>query len=1227
MRRQQLMIAVFLFMVASRLVAQDIREGNFTLYTTQQGLSHNNITGVAQDSTGFIWLSTMSGLNRYNGSGFVQFHSSQDSSSLPAENLSGMVWLNKNLLAVCTGGLHLMNTRTGKMRNLLIPYKDKQYQYKFNMVMGAASNEDGHIFIITRSGFYHFDQSDSLVYRYDAHPPEQVATTHFAFGRKLIRLNRRYLMITATTGIYWYDPRQLNFKKMLRGDFPLLDEYLDYPDNLYEFFEQKPGCLLVSKPGSDRLEYVNITAGTKTVSQLPFRPSFYEFAWRSKLFTVNDTLLYLTSHHAGFYKMRLHPQSGKIHFYRERCFPAFLCNSLMMDRDNRLWIATNKGLFRQDEVRRHVQQGSIDEETKTGFPNIAIDDMCVLGNKLYAASRGDGGLLIFDKQHMQFIRRVHFEVKLKARPAIPARIYSVVPVDDNHLLLGTNGPLFLYNVHTGAQQVVPLEAWDPEVDWIADIFKDRKGTIWVSSTSMYTYDPATRSCFLVPMKKELFQKIHSPKCITEDTSGNKWIAGHGLCRYSSRLNRIDLPVDTFPYIKIPDKQVNSLTADGQSTIWINSNNNGLIGYNTATGTFRHFTRDHGLPDNNIASLIAIRDKLWIATHSGIACLDLPTGRITSFGKEDGFPDEPILHGAEFYYDTAHNQLYIGFATMVTRFNPDSILKNSPAPHLFIERIIAGSQESYLPGESISTHWENNDVIVTIGSINFLNSNSQRYAYRLIKDSSTPWQQLNTQPAFNISNLSPGHHRIQVKLFSLNNRWPEQIKELSILVAPPFWKEFWFIFLAAALVLLGVYLLLQSRINTVRKKEQQKTHLQELKAERYKNQFELEQISNYFSASLAGKNDVDEVLWDVTQNLIGRLNYVDCMIYLWNADRTKMIQKAAYGPKGSPDALAAHVFDVLPGQGVVGYVMQTKEPLLIPDTRVDPRYRPDEMVRLSEICVPIIHNGELIGIIDSEHHALNYYKERDLKILTTIATLVGNKIKQIESEQSLAVKQKEIATINQQLAEAQLSALQTQMNPHFIFNSLNSIKRMILDNQQQQASRYLSRFAQMIRLTVNQSKEIFATLQENTAYLEDYLEMEKLRFDNSFTFRIIVDECIDKEESLVPTLMIQPLVENAIWHGLMPKQGEKKLFIQFSKQQDAITCTIEDNGIGIKQSEESKKFKKPLYQSVGLENLRNRIKIMNEKYNTGCSLAITDLSDIDKDKSGTLVLLRFKIINL
>ena len=170
----------------------------------------------------------------------------------------------------------------------------------------------------------------------------------------------------------------------------------------------------------------------------------------------------------------------------------------------------------------------------------------------------------------------------------------------------------------------------------------------------------------------------------------------------------------------------------------------------------------------------------------------------------------------------------------------------------------------------------------------------------------------------------------------------------------------------------IYLFVKWRIKNIKAIEAEKLKVQQLSAEQYKSKLELEQIINYFSSSLIDKNTVDDVLWDVAKNLIGRLGFVDCMIYLWNSDKTKMIQKAGFGPKGSIEEINEQPFDVLPGQGVVGYVMQTKEPVLIPDTSKDSRYRPDEMERLSEITVPVIYNNELIGVIDSEHHEKNFY---------------------------------------------------------------------------------------------------------------------------------------------------------------------------------------------------------------------------------------------------------------
>ena len=1203
---------------AGCLAAQDLSEKNFTGYTTANGLSDNTITGIAQDATGYLWMSTLSGLNRYDGSRFKQYHSSNDSLSPASEEFLGMSRLDHERMVFFSSGLHIINTSTGERRNIFIPYHDRQYEYKFNFIMGAYGESGGDVYILSRSGFYHYDKKYKLVFRFDFYKGEKVASQHFVFGRELLVLDDHRLLIISIDGLYLYDKTTKLFKKMTAADCPLLAEFLNYPKTDCKFFQVKPGELIVLRLAGDSLIYINIPKKIKTISRLPLMPLKSEFSWRSKLLIAKDTLFYITGQNSGFFKMRFYPEQGTVKFYAEKYFPSYQCNALLHDRDNNLWVATTRGLFRQDRLRSHVEVADIPARFEDTFPGIRIHAVYASENKVYTGTRAGGGILIYDKKTLQFEK----QVGLKNEP-VTYPIYRISAIDSSTLLLGTGGPLFLYNEKTGTETKLNPPAWG-EKDWTNELFRDSRGNIWISAVHIYRYNTAERSFSMLPV-------AHSmpviPFAFAEDTSGYMWVAGHGITRYNASLNTFDKRIDSFPFIKMPDKQVTAMLIDKQNLIWFGSVNNGLICYDINKKTFRHFTRSNGLPDDNIASLIIVGPKLWIACYSGVACMDLKSLQIKRFGKDEGMPEMPVLKGSKFWYDSTQRKLYLGFYTSVVRFNPYEMIGLATRPLVFAENLnVSGQKNIYLPGDEITTSWKHNDLTITIGSINYYDGQSQGYAYRIFRNEGSPWQQLGNQPSFSISNLSPGNYRIQLKVYSLNNRWPEQVKEIRIEILPPFWQMTWFRILALALLLFLLYLFISWRINLARKKEMEKTQVQKLQADDYKNRYELEQISNYFSSSLADKKTADQVLWDVAGHLIGRMNYVDCMIYLWNNDKTKMIQKAAYGPKGKPEYIASNVFDVLPGQGVVGHVIQTMQPVLIKDTRKDNRYRVDEAFRLSEICVPIIHNNELLGVIDSEHHEADYFTERDIQILTTIATLIGNKLKQLESEKTLEVKQKELLNINEQLAEAKLSALQAQMNPHIVFNALNSIKRMILEEDNEKASRYLSKFAQMIRMTLNHSKEAFVTLRENTEYLKAYLEMEQLRFDGSFTWNISVAEDIDAEEILIPSLMIQPLVENAIWHGLLPASGDKKLSIVFKSRLDKISCIIEDNGIGFRRSLEGKLQQKSNHQSVGLDNLRNRIKILNEKFGAGCSLSIRELEDERAGARGTRVILEFTVIN-
>jgi len=1198
--------------------AQPPEEQHFTRLTTAAGLSGNEITGLGQDARGYLWIATTAGINRFDGNRFRPYHGSDDTATPASEELSDAVWLDSDRLAFYSAsGLHIINTRTGKTRNLFVPYKKQQYLYKFNTVHGARASAAGDIYLLTRSGFYHF-RNDSLLMRFDYYREEELNNTHFHFGGSLFDFDASRLLIVSAEGLFIYHKEKRSLKRLDAEASPFLAELSYQRFRSLLFLQPAPGQFFILQQDSDSLVHLNTITGKKTVSRLPFRPPALEFHYRSRLFAINDTTFYITAHSTGMYRVHLHPQRGKVRWDPQKYFSSYLCRAVMQDHEGRLWVGTHRGLFRQNLHAPAVEVAALPPGWEDAFPSLRLTDMVLAGEKLYAGTTGGAGLLIFDRKTLQWEARISIHESDRQYN----QVVALAAAGKRGLLVGTYGQLMLMDWKR--KKFRPLQHYN-SVGWINDLHEDHAGNIWIAgSDNIALYKPSGGTLNLVPVQKHL---LNLPVYFSEDRAHFIWMASHGLARYNMQQKAFDHFVDSFPFIKMPDRQVGELVFDRQDHLWFASNNNGLIRYDKKKRTFAHFTSRNGLPDNNIMALLIAGDRLWIACTSGLAALHLQTGEIISFGPQDGFPDAPLLKSCRFYFDSTAGHIYIGFATALVRFSPQSLLQKKNPPQTFIESVVTGGRRLYyLPGEKLETSWKEKELRINMGSINLGGGGPQRYAYRVVEDENTPWTDMGFQSSFSIASLPGGTHRIQVKTYAVNNAWPPQVAELQLTVTPPFWEGTAFRIAVAAVLLALLYWFIRWRIGIARKKEMVKTQLEKLKADNYKNQFELEQISHYFSSSLADKHTEEEVLWDVAQNLIGRMGYEDCVLYGWNKEHTKMVQKAAHGPKGSPGIMEEDGFEVVPGQGIVGHVMLTKEPVLVKDTRVDPRYRVDDAFRLSEITVPVLHNGELLGIIDSEHHRLGYFNERDIKILTTIATLIGNKLKQIESERTLEVKKKELASINEQLAEARLSAMQAQMNPHFVFNALNSIKRMILDEDNEMASRYLSKFALMIRMTLEHSKSIFVTLDENIEYISNYLAMEQLRFGDTFSWTITVDEALDEEETVLPSMMIQPLVENAIWHGLLQSEKEKVVNISFTREGEKVICTVTDNGIGLQRSAMMKLRQRPMHRSAGLENLKKRIRIINEKFDTDCTLQVADLEEPQLGRQGTKAVLALNVIN-
>ena len=214
-------------------------------------------------------------------------------------------------------------------------------------------------------------------------------------------------------------------------------------------------------------------------------------------------------------------------------------------------------------------------------------------------------------------------------------------------------------------------------------------------------------------------------------------------------------------------------------------------------------------------------------------------------------------------------------------------------------------------------------------------------------------------------------------------------------------------------------------------------------------------------------------------------------------------------------------------------------------------------------------------------------------------------------------------MNEQLSKAKLEALQSQMNPHFIFNSLNAIDNLIQTNQKDKATTYLARFAKLIRNVLDSSKNDVVSFQKDFETLQLYLQLEQFRCSDKFTFQLEADEELLHSDYKVPPLVVQPFVENAIHHGLLNKQdGNKTLTVSATLENDFIKYTVYDSGVGRAKAQQLKKINKPEHQSYGINITRERIQLYN-KNDQNNDIIITDLFE-NNEACGTKVEISVKI---
>jgi LytS/YehU family sensor histidine kinase/ligand-binding sensor domain-containing protein len=1219
---------IILFICNSKtscIFAQQPFNYSFRHITQADGLLHNQVVSITQDGKGFIWVVTPYGLQRYDGAGFTNYPGMLN-------NFAGGLGAGTNLYADKKSNFLWITNYTGIRK--MEPGKNNFTAYNAEKLLGDSAlgftdyrGVNNKQWLLGNHAVYYYD---SVTKKYTGYFTNIFpANTHQA-AYSTTDSSGNYKWVTVLSQLYLFDKKN---KKVYTHDFnpdnhPLLQLVIEKRGRglLYVMADSRKNIWLTTW-GDVLYKYDAITKKISiyNLSNIKSKETngktFDAFPLISCMLEDDNHTLWIGTANTGL--LRYNPEQDNFDYCitkekdNESIWYNYSIFSLFQDKEQNIWVGTDKGISIFNPYRQNFKSVRHEQNNHLSINKSEIINFIQAANGDIFIGTWGGGIGVYDKQ-LNFKKNIFLKGPWEIN-----YVWSFAEVDDTTLWMGCqHGYIQIYNTVTGKIKTIH----PPQMDncTIYCMEKDNEGNIWfgLHNGKITKWDKAQNKFFACA---DSLKSAAPAQNIFIDQSQHCWVStweGFKEFDLKKRMYSNTWLHDKNNTGSIAAKICRGIEEYNDSTLLIGTVGGGLNFFNKNTKVFSHFNTASGLPSDNIYAIKKdAAGYIWFTTDYGLYKFNPADKKVIPYSIDQGLINSSFLSNK---FHTLQDGQWLTFTTAeAIIFSPFKMEReNNLKPKteitgfklfdkpFFIDSIL-------IENKPLRLSYKENFFSVEFAALNFSNLQQTNYYYRL-SGIDKDWVNSGAKRFASYTDLQPGEYIFDVK--AENGNSIGAITSFKIIIAPPFWKTRWFIALIFFSIFLLTYLFLKWRIKNIKAVAEEKLKVQQLNAAQYKSKLELEQIVNYFSSSLIDKNTVDDVLWDVTKNLIAQLGFVDCIMYLWNDDKTKMIQKAGIGPKGSVEEINKKPFDVLPGQGVVGYVIQTKEAVLIPDTTKDKRYREDEETRLSEITVPVIYNNELIGIIDSEHPEKNFFTQQHLQLLVTMATLVANKIKSIEAEELLQQKHIEMYSMNEQLSTAKLEALRSQMNPHFIFNCINSIDALIQSNDKYNATLYLNKFAKLLRNILDSSNQNSITFSKDIDTLKLYIELEELRNENKFKTTFSIDKELLESDYKVPPLIVQPFVENAILHGLKNRDGEHGILtIDIKKINEQIQYTITDNGIGRKAAEKIMQNKESHY---GMQISNDRIKLFNKEETA--SVQINDLYN-NQAAAGTTVTVNLNII--
>ncbi len=851
----------------------------FDKFNINEGLSSSSVTGIVQDHTGFLWISTYHGLNRYDGYEFkIYQHQIGDSLSL-SNNGIHTIYLDKKgniWLGTLNGGLNRYDHTLDRFFSFTHDI-DNPHSISHDNIKAIHEDSKGHIWLGTWGGGLNcFHPETGQFYHY-----QYMTETGSSQKKPIDKISsiwvddKDQIWIASTEGVFLFNPQSETWQSFDFGD--------QHPDKLINhdisaIFIDDNGIVWIGTWGSG---IMRILPGSNKISQFPEKKwrSFYQepcYIW--SISQDQNGQIWAGTMARGLWKL----SPGNDHIEEIQNSPAdllSLSNNAVMcifqDKSNMLWIGTlygglNKLNLHKLHFNHHYNKLFDENSLSDNVVHCILEDH---ENKVWIGTEA-GGLNLFDPERNQY---THFRNNQKNPNSLASNVVRCIFEDHNrNLWIGTDRGLSQYHSDTGRFTNFLSNPDDPESlshNLVYSLSEDSTGNLWIGTfnNGLNRFD-STNNKF-IHYKFDINDPYSLSNDIIQvmlcDSRGRLWVGTYdGLNLYiPERDHFIRYQQYGNDNNALSSGRITSLFEDSHGHLWIGTDSgiNQMIENDDGEMIrFEHFTVDDGLASNMVAGILEDKNGLlWISTANGITRLNPQTDVVHNYKKEDGLQSNAFNINCCFYSKKS-GKMYFGGFNGFNVFHPDSISQDSHAPPVVLSEFNllnqpVGVQEvregrvllekSLMQTDLIKLKYSDNTFSFKFAALHFAAPQYNQYAYRM-EGFENHWNYVGTKHEANYTNLDPGLYTFRVKASNNHNVWNEDGASIKIRISPPFYKTIPFRIFSLLIFILSILFIHKLRVHSLKKRQTQLENevRERTKALKQSNQ-ELEQFAYVASHDL------------------------------------------------------------------------------------------------------------------------------------------------------------------------------------------------------------------------------------------------------------------------------------------------------------------------------------------------------------------------------------------